>query len=59
MKEMKAHKKNGTWEIVHLPRDKKTVQCKWLFMVKCEADGKIEKMLDLWQRDLHKHKPME
>ena len=40
---MNVLKKNGTWEIVNLPREKKTVGCKWVFTVKCRADGSIER----------------
>ena len=29
--------------IVDLPRDKKTVGCKWVFTIKCNADGNIER----------------
>ena len=36
MKEMNALKKNGTQEIVELPRDKRIVGCKWVFTIKCE-----------------------
>lgn len=35
MEEMNALEKNGTWELVNLPRNKKTVGCKWVFTVKC------------------------
>jgi len=40
---MNALKKNGTWEIVELLRGKTTVGCKWVFSVKCKADGSIER----------------
>lgn len=40
---MNALKKNGTWEIVDLPREKKTIGCKWVFIVKCQADGSVER----------------
>lgn len=41
--EMRALHKNMTWEIVDLPRGKKTVDCKWVFTVKYNADGSIER----------------
>lgn len=41
--EMRALQKNKTWEIVDLPREKKTVGCKWLFTIKCKSDGSIER----------------
>ena len=34
MEEMNALRKIGTWEVVDLPIDKKTVGCKWVFTVK-------------------------
>ena len=40
---MKALKKNDTWEIVELLRDKMIVGCKWVFMVKYQADGSIDR----------------
>jgi transposase InsO family protein len=43
LEEMNALRKNGTWELVDLPRDKKTVGCKWVFSVKYKADGSIER----------------
>ena len=41
--EMNALRKTGTWEIVDLPKDKKIVGCKWVFTVKCRADGSIDR----------------
>ena len=43
LEEMNALKKNGTWEIVNLLREKKMVGCKWVFIVKCRADGSVER----------------
>lgn len=43
MEEMNALEKNGTWELVNLPKEKKTVGFKWVFMVKCKANGSIER----------------
>ena len=43
IEEMQALKKNGTWEIVELARDKKTVGCKWVFTIKYQADGSIDR----------------
>ena len=43
LEKMNALKKNRTWEIVNLPREKKTVGCKWVFTIKCRADGSIER----------------
>ena len=41
--EMKALEKNCTWELVDLPRGKTTVGCKWVFTVKYESDGSLER----------------
>ena len=35
--------KNGTWELVDLPRGKTTVGCKWVFTVKYKYDGSLER----------------
>ena len=43
LEEIKALEKNGTWELVDLPRGKKTVGCKWVFTVKYKSDGLIER----------------
>eukprot|EP00253_Pinus_taeda_P031778 PITA_31778 len=32
--EMMALSKNGTWDLVELPKDRKTVGCKWVFKLK-------------------------
>ena len=40
---MNAFLKNRTWEIVDLPKEKKTVGCKWVFTIKCKPDGSIER----------------
>ena len=41
--EMEALIKNRTWEIVDLPKGKKTVGCKWVFTVKYKANGSVER----------------
>ncbi|VVA35376.1 PREDICTED: Retrovirus-related Pol poly from, partial [Prunus dulcis] len=41
--EMRALKKNGTWELVPLSHGKKTVGCRWIYTVKLKADGSIER----------------
>lgn len=38
-----AAKRNKTWEIVDLPKDKKTGGCKWVFTIKGKADGGKER----------------
>ena len=32
--EMESLHKNGTWDMVRLPKGKKTIQCKWVFKKK-------------------------
>ena len=41
--EMNALKKNGPWEVVDLPREKKVVGCKWAFTIKSKAYGSVER----------------
>ena len=43
MDEMHALEKNGMWEIVTLPDDKKVVGSKWVFTVKYKSDGSLDR----------------
>ncbi|RVX04638.1 putative mitochondrial protein [Vitis vinifera] len=43
VEEIRALEKNGTWEVMTLPRGKKPVGCKWVFTVKYKADGTVER----------------
>lgn len=43
VKEMKALRKNNTWELVPLPKGKRLVGCKWVFIVKYKLDGLVER----------------
>ncbi|KAK2422570.1 putative mitochondrial protein [Trifolium repens] len=43
LEEMKALEKNKTWSVVTLLKDKKTVGCKWVFTLKYNSDGSIER----------------
>ncbi|OIS96452.1 putative mitochondrial protein, partial [Nicotiana attenuata] len=43
LEEMMALEKNKTWEVVDLPKEKKTVGCKWVFTVKFRSDGSLER----------------
>lgn len=43
MEEIHALEKNGTWDLVNLPKGQKLVGCKWLFTVKFRADGSVER----------------
>ncbi|PRQ37607.1 putative RNA-directed DNA polymerase [Rosa chinensis] len=41
--ELEALQKNATWELVPMPVGKKTVGCRWVFTVKLNADGTINR----------------
>ncbi|CAI7851011.1 unnamed protein product [Closterium sp. NIES-54] len=41
--ELKSIEENGTWELVGLPKGRKAITSKWLFKIKSNADGKIER----------------
>ncbi|CAI7798436.1 unnamed protein product [Closterium sp. NIES-54] len=41
--ELKSIEENGTWELVELPEGRKAITSKWLFKIKPDADGKIER----------------
>jgi hypothetical protein len=43
VKEMEAHIKNGTWELVKLPPSCKAIGSQWVFKVKHNADGSVER----------------
>ena len=43
MEEIRALEKNRTWEVMTLPREKKPVGCKWVFIVKYKADDIVER----------------
>jgi hypothetical protein len=41
--EIKSLKEHGVWDLVKLPEGRKTVGCKWIFKVKQDADGNVER----------------
>ncbi|KAH9726802.1 hypothetical protein KPL70_008430 [Citrus sinensis] len=41
--EMEALQKNATWELVSLPKGRKTIGCRWVFTIKLRADGSIDR----------------
>ncbi|CAI7855567.1 unnamed protein product, partial [Closterium sp. NIES-53] len=41
--ELKSIEENGTWELVEVPEGCKAITSKWLFKIKSDADGKIER----------------
>lgn len=40
---MKALEKNGTWEMTDLPKGKLLVGCMWVFIIKLNSDGSLER----------------
>jgi hypothetical protein len=42
LEELNAHSTNGTWKLVPRSAGKKVIGSKWVFKVKCNADGSIE-----------------
>jgi len=40
---LNAHSTNGTWELVPRPKGKKIIGSKWVFKVKRNADGSVER----------------
>ena len=43
LEEMAALDKNNTWVLTTLPANKKAVGCKWVFTVKQNSEGKVER----------------
>eukprot|EP00257_Ricinus_communis_P016867 XP_015575166.1 uncharacterized protein LOC107261307 [Ricinus communis] len=41
--ELQALEKNGTWDLVELPTDKKAIGCKWVFKLKLKPDGTVDR----------------
>ena len=41
--EMRALIQNDTWEIVNLPKEKKLVGCRWIFTLKYNTDGTLDR----------------
>jgi hypothetical protein len=57
--EMAALDGNATWELIALPKDKKAIGCKWVYKVKHNANGFVNRYkarnrqrlcLNLWHR---------
>lgn len=40
---MAALEKNATWDMVPLPKGKKTIGCRWVFTVKHKVDGTVDR----------------
>jgi hypothetical protein len=43
VREMEAYLENGTWELVKLPHGRKAIGSKWVFKVKRNPDGTVER----------------
>ncbi|KAL9228263.1 hypothetical protein vseg_003863 [Gypsophila vaccaria] len=43
LKEYQALENNGTWSVVNLPKGKRPIGCRWVYKVKYNADGTIER----------------
>jgi len=41
--EMAALDANAIWELIALPKDKKAIGCKWVYKVKHNADGSVNR----------------
>lgn len=41
--EMEALQKNETWELVNLPPGKKIIGCRWIYTIKVNPDGNIDR----------------
>ncbi|GJU16928.1 RmlC-like cupins superfamily protein [Tanacetum coccineum] len=41
--ELEALEANNTWTIIELPPNKIPIRCKWVFRVKCKANGTIDR----------------
>jgi len=38
-----THEESSTWDIVSLPKDKKPIGCQWIYKLKFNADGTVER----------------
>jgi Reverse transcriptase (RNA-dependent DNA polymerase) len=43
IEEIDSHLQNGTWRLVKLPAGRKAIGSRWVFKVKRDADGKVER----------------
>lgn len=44
LEEIHALDENHTWDLVDLPKGKKAVGCKWIFVIKVNPDGSIARL---------------
>jgi hypothetical protein len=43
IEEVKAHLDNGTWTVVRLPKGKRAIGSRWVFKIKRNADGSVDR----------------
>lgn len=43
---MEAIRKNGTWELIELPKDAKKIGVKWMYKTKFNENGEVDKYKD-------------
>jgi Reverse transcriptase (RNA-dependent DNA polymerase) len=41
--ELQALEKNHTWDIVYLPKGKKFIGCKWVYKIKYNSNGTVDR----------------
>lgn len=41
--EIESLKENSTWELSDLPKDRRAIPCKWVYKIKLNADGSIDR----------------
>ena len=41
--EMRSLRENNVWDLVELPKDKKAIGSKWVFKLKTNTDGSVER----------------
>lgn len=41
--EINTLKENNTWKIIEIPKETKTIGCKWVYKTKLKADGILDK----------------
>ena len=44
IEEMDALNDNGTWDLVHLPAWKKSIECRWVFVMKVNPNGSVARL---------------
>lgn len=41
--EFKSLEANHTWDVVKVPKGKKSISCRWVYKIKYKSDGTIER----------------